>query len=157
MKYPSQRWLESLAADAVFGLRQLAKHKISSAAAIISLALGIGASVAAFRLVDALFLRPLPAADPGHLYEITYPNLFEHEISTVDGFSYPALTLLRAAVKDRAELMAISTPQRVDLTFNPVTLGSGQETERVWRQYVSGSMFGEFGLKPALGRLLTQQ
>ena len=148
----SLRWLESLAADAVFGCRQLGKHKIASAAAILSLALGIGASLAAFRLVDALFLRPLPVADPGRLYNVTYPNLFEHQISTVDGFSYPALTQLRAAVKDRAELMATSSPQRIDVTFS-----SDQETERVWRQYVSGSMFREFGLKPVLGRLFTDQ
>src|SRR5271170_4305683 len=51
-------WLESLIADAVFGFRQLLKHKTVSAAAILSLALGVGASMAAFRLIDALFLRP---------------------------------------------------------------------------------------------------
>src|SRR5690348_1040498 len=55
-------WLESLRADAIFGWRQLAKRKTASAAAILSLGLAIGACTAAFRLVDALFLRPLPVA-----------------------------------------------------------------------------------------------
>src|SRR5580698_5991479 len=71
------RRLESIIADAVFGWRQLLKHKAASAAAILSLALGIGASMAAFRLIDALFMRPLPVAHPERLYELTYPAFFE--------------------------------------------------------------------------------
>src|SRR5262252_8691863 len=65
-------WLESLIADAIFGWRQLRKHKTTSAAAILSLALGIGSCTAAFRLIDALLLRPLPVADPGRLYVLSY-------------------------------------------------------------------------------------
>ena len=61
-------WLDSLRADAVFGWRQLKKNKVTSAAAILSLALGIGACTGAFRLIDALLLRPLPVAEPESLY-----------------------------------------------------------------------------------------
>src|SRR6185503_21143916 len=46
-------WLDALAADVVFGWRQLNKHRAASAAAILSLALAIGATTAAFRLTDA--------------------------------------------------------------------------------------------------------
>jgi hypothetical protein len=53
-------WLESLRADTVFGWRQLRKRKATSAAAILSLALAIGACTSAFRLIDAMLLRPLP-------------------------------------------------------------------------------------------------
>jgi predicted permease len=141
-------WLESLLADVIFGWRQLLKHKTVSTAAILSLALGIGASMAAFRLIDALFLRPLPVAHPEQLYELIYPTLFEGKIETLDRLTYPTFRLLRTAVKDQARLIAISMPLRVDGTF-----GSDQEMERVWWQYVSGSMFEEFGFKPALGRL----
>src|SRR5580692_3090639 len=45
-------WLDSLRADAVFGWRQLKKRKATSAAAILSLGLSIGACTAAFRIVD---------------------------------------------------------------------------------------------------------
>ncbi len=58
-------WLDSLRADAIFGWRQLKKNKVASAAAILSLALGIGACTGAFRLIDALLLRPLPVTAPG--------------------------------------------------------------------------------------------
>ncbi len=58
---------------------------------------------------------------------------------------------MRAAVKDQAELIAISTAERTDLTY-----GSAQEMEKAYLQYVSGWMFGTFGLRPALGRLFTE-
>ena len=53
-------WLDSLRADTIFACRQLRKKKIASAAAILSLALAIGSCTSAFRLIDALLLRPLP-------------------------------------------------------------------------------------------------
>jgi putative ABC transport system permease protein len=143
-------WLESIVRDAVFGWRQILKHKTASVAAVLSLALGIGACVASFRLIDALFLRPLPIAHPERLYALTFQNLSEGKIETGDQFDYPGFRQLRAAVKDQAALMAISFVGRVDLTF-----GSDDEMERAWRQYVSGRIFSEFGLKPALGRLLS--
>ncbi len=58
---------------------------------------------------------------------------------------------MRAAVKDRAELIAVSYAERTDLTYR-----SDQDTEKAYLQYVSGWMFGSFGLRPAVGRLLTE-
>ncbi|MGA2131432.1 MAG: ABC transporter permease [Bryobacteraceae bacterium] len=145
-------WLDSLRADAVFGWRQLLKHKVTSAAAILSLALGVGACTGAFRLIDALLLRPLPVAAPDRIYDV-----FRHEIGwdgkpgTFDGWAYPAFQRMRAAVQDQAELIAISYAERVDLTYR-----SEQEIERAHVQYVSGWMFRAFGLQPAVGRLFTE-
>src|SRR3974377_1266611 len=51
-------WLDSLRADAVFGWRQLTKNKVAAAAAVLSLALGLGACTSALRLIDALLLPP---------------------------------------------------------------------------------------------------
>jgi hypothetical protein len=68
-----------------------------------------------------------------------------------DGWAYPAFSLMRAAVKDQAELIAVSYSDRTDLTY-----GSDQEMEKAYRQFVSGWMFGSFGLRPALGRLFTE-
>ncbi|MBV9504470.1 MAG: ABC transporter permease [Acidobacteriia bacterium] len=143
-------WPESWIADAVFGWRQLLKHKAVSGAAILSLAVGIGSCLSAFRLIDALFLRPLPIAHPEHLYALTYEALFESKIDSVDQFDYPAFLRLRRAVRGEAQLMAVAFPGRIDLTF-----GSDQEIEPAYRQYVSGSMFDSFGLQATLGRLLT--
>src|SRR5882757_2637120 len=62
--------IDSLRSDTVFGWRQLTKRKVTSAAAILSLALAIGACTSAFRLIDALLLRPLPVAEPERLYAL---------------------------------------------------------------------------------------
>jgi predicted permease len=142
-------WLESLIADAAFGWRQLLKHKSASAAAIISLGLGIGSCTAAFRLIDAMMLRPLPVADAGRLYVLSY-DTGDARGGTVtgDSFDYPGFRKLRAALNEDAELMAIGYAGRFDLTY-----GSDADMEKAYQQHVSGWTFAELGLKPALGRL----
>jgi predicted permease len=145
-------WVDSLRADAVFGWRQLLKRKVTSAAAVLSLALAIGACTSAFRLIDALLLRPLPVAEPERLYGLVRQGIgFDGKPQTFDGWAYPAFRLMRAAVKGQAELLAISYAVPVDLTFK-----SDQEMEKAYLQYVSGWMFDSFGLRPTLGRLFTE-
>ena len=145
-------WLDSLRADAIFGWRQLVKRKVTSVAAILSLALAIGACTGAFRLIDALLLRPLPVKNPQQLYALARAGIgFDGKPATFDGWAYPNFRLMRAAVKDQAELLAISYAERMDLTFK-----SDPEMEKAYVQYVSGWMFGTFGLRPVMGRLLTE-
>jgi predicted permease len=145
-------WLESLRADAVFGWRQLMKRKVTSAAAILSLALAIGACTSAFRLIDALLLRPLPVAKPEQLYTLARQGIdFDGQVRTADMWAYPDFRLMRAAVKGQAELIAVSYAERMDLTYK-----SDREMEKACVQYVSGWMFTQFVLRPALGRLLTE-
>jgi predicted permease len=145
-------WLDSLRADAVFGWRQLMKNNVASAAAILSLALGIGACTSAFRLIDALLLRPLAVAHPEQLYALARTGIDpEGKFETFDGWAYPDFQRMRAAAKGEAELIAISYSERADVTY-----GSDQDMEKAYLQYVSGWMFSSFGLRPALGRLLTE-
>src|SRR6202012_629511 len=145
-------WLDSLRADAVFGWRQLKRNKVTTFAAILSLALGIGACTSAFRLIDALLLRPLPVAHADRLYALSRQGIgFDGKFGAFDGWAYPAFAEMRDAAKGQAELIAISYATRTDVTYK-----TDQEMEKATLQYVSGSMFGIFGLQPALGRLLTQ-
>ncbi len=146
-------WLDSLRADAIFGWRRLNKNKITSAAAILSLALAIGACTSAFRLIDAVLLRPLPVANPERLYVAGSEGIGPGGIARISDyvFSYPLFREMRVAAQGQAELIAISDADPVDLTF-----GSDAEMEKAHLQYVSGWMFGSFGLKPALGRVFTE-
>jgi hypothetical protein len=66
-------WLESMLQDVRFGLQMLRKNAGSPVAAVLSLSLAIGACTAAFSLIDALSLRPLPVRDPGELMYCSYP------------------------------------------------------------------------------------
>ncbi len=145
-------WLDSLRADAIFGWRQLKRNKVASIAAIVSLALAIGACAGAFRLIDALLLRPLPVANANRMYALSRQGIgFDGKFGAFDGWAYPAFAQMRDAAKDQAEMIAISYATRTDVTYK-----TDQEMEKANLQYVSGSMFGIFGLQPALGRLLTQ-
>ncbi len=58
---------------------------------------------------------------------------------------------MRDAVRDQAELIAVSFTDQAELTYK-----SDEEIERAYRQYVSGGMFSAFGLQPAAGRLLSE-
>jgi predicted permease len=146
-------WLDVLRADAAFGWRQLRKHVITSAAAILSVGLAIGACTAAFRLIDSLLLRPLPVAAPERLYTLEFEGVgAQGEKTRTDSCSYPMFRLMRSAVSGHAELLAITSADRIELTY-----ASDQAMERAYRQYVSGWTFGAFGLRAALGRLLTEE
>ena len=144
-------WLDSLRADAIFGWRQILKRKVTSAAAIVSLALAIGACVAAFRLIDALLFRPLPVAGADRLYAVSFesPSAADGTVVRYYSCSYPLFLRIRADLRDEAEAIAVSYNGETDLTY-----GTDQEMERVDLQYVSGWMFDTFRLRPAAGRLL---
>ena len=144
-------WLDCLRADLVFGCRQLLKRKITTTAAVLSLALAIGACTSAFRIIDALFFRPLPVAQSDNLFDLVRQGPDDLGVlRTFDDFAYPNFTRMRAAAKGEAELIATSFTYRTDLTY-----ATEDEMEKGHVQYVSGTMFPIFGLQPALGRLFT--
>jgi predicted permease len=143
-------WLDSLRADAVFGWRQIVKRKVSSAAAILSLALAIGSCTSAFRLIDALLLRPLPVVHADRLFDLNRHGIgSDGKPDSYDVWAHPAFVRMRAAAQDQAELIAVSLAERLDLNYSP-----SQEIEKAYVQFVSGWMFDSFGLRPSLGRLL---
>ena len=146
------RFIDALRSDALFGWRQISKKKVSSTTAILSLALAIGACTTAFRLIDALLLRPLPIIAPERLYSVAFRNAgADGVLSTYDSCSYPMFRDMRTAVHEQAETIAVSYAERIDLTYR-----SDAEMEKAYRQFVSGWMFEAFGLHPSTGRLLTE-
>jgi macrolide transport system ATP-binding/permease protein len=133
-------WLDNLARDWKFALRQLAKNRGFAAAAIFVLALGIGAAVAIFAFVDAALLEPLPYANPSRLMSVnesgancprcplSYPDFLDwqrmnHSFSSLDVYSGTGY-LLRAP--------------------------SGAEAVQAAR--VSGGFFRTLGIHPMIGR-----
>src|SRR5262245_49018549 len=60
-------FLGTLARDVRYGARTLARNRAFTAAVVLALALGIGATTAVFSVVDAVLLRPLPYRDPARL------------------------------------------------------------------------------------------
>ncbi len=146
-------WLESILSDVRFGWRQLRRNKVASIAAVLSLALGMGSCVAAFRLIDALLWRPLPIAHADRLFALSR-QFIGLDGKPVEYDSWPTrdFNLMRDAVKDQADLIAVSYASRTDITY-----ASDSEMEKGYVQYVSGTMFSLFGLQPTIGRLLTAE
>ena len=120
-------------------------------AAVLSLGLAIGATTAAFRLVDGVLLRPLPVADPDRLFFVarTLVNS-ENRPDYEDDFDYPTFRRYAAILEGQADAMLVgmAAPQEVrfDQTGEP-------ETARIASTF-SGNVFPAFGLQPALGRLI---
>jgi predicted permease len=143
--------IEALWRDARFGVRMLAKDRTVTAAAVVSLALAIGACTAAFALIDAAILRNLPVRQPEQLVHIGYHI---GNPRPAISFSYPTLERMRAAAGDRIELFAVS-PQF--LRNSPAVQFGGGGTEKAHLQFVTGNFFPVLGLKPTAGRLLSPQ
>ena len=121
-------WLDSLRADAIFGWRQLKKKKVTSAAAILSLALGIGActvGVPAHRRPAAAASSSRRARASLRALRMKSVLMANPERSTVGRIRH--FRQMRAAVKDQAELIAISYAERTDLTYR-----SDQEMEKAY-------------------------
>ena len=141
-------WLQSLSADVVFACRQLNKHRTATAAAVLSLGLAVGATTAAFRLVDAVFWRPLPIAQPERVFALGWDTTTSRgEPDYRDDFDYPTFRRYRDAVGARAAVMVVGSSTRQEIVVDT-------EVEHASRQYVSGNVFATLGLGPEVGRLI---
>ena len=134
----ASRGLETMWQDARFGVRTLVRNPGFAAVAILTLALGTGATSAIFSFVYAVVLRPLPYHEPNRLVSVV-----EHR--GVDmGLTAPDYLDWRAAATS-FEQLAASAATTANLT------GRG-EPERVAAVRVSGNYFDALGVPPALGR-----
>jgi hypothetical protein len=139
--------VEAVLFDLAFGLRLLRHHKTVSAAAILSLSLAIGACAAAFSLIDALILRPLPVRDPGGLINVGYRTAGDARDAL--SFNYPLFAEMRDASAPHVTLFGLSDLRRWRARFEGT-----QESEAIYAQWLSGDAFANLGIEPALGRLL---
>jgi len=139
-------WLETATQDLRYALRGLRRSPGFAATAIVSLGLGIGANTAIFSFVNALLLKHLPVPEPARLVQLAE---YEDGKLTNSVFSYPFLAELDKANRAFDGLFG-RYPVRVNLT-------SGDVAEPLNGEVVTGSYFRTLQLKPALGRLLTEE
>lgn len=145
------RWLEHLAQDIAFSLRQLRLNPGFAAAAILSLALGIGANTAIFQLLNAVRLRTLPVANPQEIVEIRLPSL-----SGASGGFYtwnPQITN-----PQWEQIRQHQEPFNGVFAWAPVrfNVAQGGEARNVTGISVSGGYFRVLGVGPHIGRVLSE-
>jgi putative ABC transport system permease protein len=139
--------LEDFIADARFALRSLRRTPGLAGAAIVTLALGIGANVAIFSAVNAVVLQPLPFPQPDRLMVITEENPEKHWHLEV---AAPANLLdWRARVADFQDVTGY-----VDGLGEATLTGRG-DPQLIASSYVIGNFFSLFGAHAAIGRTLT--
>lgn len=142
-----RQWLEQAVRDVVLACRGFRRRPTPAAGVVLTLAVAIGACTAAFSLIDALILRPLPIHDPQSLIYLAVRGPGD----SGDGlsFNYPLFRELRDAARPHARLLALSDQSRRDAIFD-----DSERSEKVYGQWVSGDAFDVLGVRPALGRVL---
>src|SRR5580698_4801053 len=136
-------WLEQMLADLHYACRSLRKAPGFAAIAVLTLALGIGANIAIFTVVNAVLLRPLPFQHPEQLVRV-FDDL--NGVGAKDiGMSVPEIQDLR----DRSDVFdAISVIWPVS-----TALSGGDHTERIEMLATGFDYFQLLGVQAALGRV----
>jgi len=133
--------VETIVQDIRYGLRSLARTPGFTLAALLTLALGIGANTAIFSVVNAALLRPLPYPEPERLVQFVWrARGFEGAGQT--GTQY-------LAFRDRLRGLDGLAASSGAGSFNMV---NGDTAEFVGGLYVSKEYFTVFGVRPALGQ-----
>jgi putative ABC transport system permease protein len=136
------RMVESLAQDVRYGVRMLRKNPGFSLAAIVTLALGIGANTAIFSLVYGVLLRPLPYQQGGQLV------VLHQNASNAHMFDVPFSVKEIADYRERNHTLQSVVEHH---TMNFLLIGK-DTAERVETAVVSANFFDVLGVKPAMGR-----
>jgi predicted permease len=137
------RLIDALRGDLRYSVRQLRKHPVFTAAAVLTLALGIGPNATMATIVSSVF-RPLPVADPHQLTVLATtlsgnPRIWQR-------LAYPDYQDYKSAPAAFSDMAAWE--------LNPIGLTSDGRTDRLMATLVSGNYFSTLRLDPAAGRLI---
>jgi macrolide transport system ATP-binding/permease protein len=158
--YRAQRglpFLEVLAQDLRYALRQLRNSPGFTLTAILTLALGIGANTAIFTLVHGILLRSLPVSDPSRLFRIgdkddcCYYDTFQNDDGDFDLFSYDFYLQLKQPSPEFEQVAAVQAGG------GGFSVRYGSAPARPMRtEYVSGNYFSTLGVGAYAGRPLNE-
>ena len=147
--------MERLRQDLRLAIRVLIKQPGFTSVAVVVLALGIGANTAIFTLVEAVMLRPLSVERPHELYRLGNSG----SCCVVSGFqgshsifAYPLYEHLRAQMPEFVHLAAFEAHTTL---FSVRRAGSPDAGQPLAAELVSGNYFDTFGIRPAIGRLMS--
>ena len=147
--------MQNLPGNFRYALRQFRLSPIFTAAAVLTLALGIGGTTAIFTLIHAVMLRSLPVSDPGRLYRVG-----DGDDCCVEGgpqdqwgmFSFPLYERLKAETPEFEEVAAFQAG-RGQLSVRRQGVESASRPLR--SEYVTGNYFSTLGVRAFGGRVLT--
>ncbi|HYG63649.1 MAG TPA: ABC transporter permease, partial [Thermoanaerobaculia bacterium] len=127
-------------------VRRLSQSPSLTLAVVLTLALGFGANITIFSLVDTVLFRPLPLPDADRLVRLI-PRV--PEMPTLNVSSYPVYTDYREQARSFSALAAFSDIRRVHVARG------GEVPERLEAMLVTGSFFSVLEARPLVGTLLS--
>ena len=139
--------MDKLVQDLRFAFRSLIRRPGFAVTAVVTLALGIGATTAIFSVVNAVLMRPLPFAQPDRIVGIT--NFWTRTGSRSLAVSAPDFH------DWKAQSQSFQAMGYVAGTLSSVGLASGAEYAGVYR--ITPGFFESLGARAAIGRLLTEE
>ncbi len=142
-----QTMVESWYRDLILGLRSLRRNPVFAITAILTLGVGIGANTAIFTLLYGLLLRSLPVQDPGALVRL---GVVSRSAKSNDAASMP-YQMLQQVRRQQRSFVGLSAWRSRAVTLER----AGAEPRLLSAALVSGNGFEILGLKPHIGRLLT--
>src|SRR5580698_7473524 len=155
-------WTDSegrMLADLRDALRQLRKAPGFTTTAVLTLALGIGATTAIFTLIHQVMLKSLPVAKPEELWRIgdkilccNWGGYSQGDDGDFSLFSWEAYKNFRAQTPEFVDLAAL---QAGNAALGVRRAGSQAQVDTFNGQEVSGNFFRTLGVQPWTGRLLT--
>src|SRR6516165_4283621 len=141
-------FMRSLLSDLRFSLRALRLNPAFSAAAIVVLALGIGANAAIFSVFNAVILRPLPFDDPSRIMQVWH---------VPPAKSFPGLTMFSVSPANYLDWRSQSSSfeQMAAYGFRSFTIAGKERPEAIRAAAVASDFFAILRVAPLLGRAFT--
>jgi len=146
------RPVDTIWQDLKYAVRLLRRDKGFAVAAILSLALGIGANTAIFQLLDTVRLRTLPVTDPHELVVIHFQRGSKLSGRFSSRMPYMTSAQVEELRKQRLDDVFSGLFAWSSLALNTATGGEVRTADTLW---VSGETFDILGLRPVIGRLIT--
>jgi predicted permease len=142
------RWFRDFLYDLRFSVRSFLRNPSFTAATLLSLALGIGATTAIYSLVDQVILHALPVREPERLVLVDWKG--DDEITYATGsMNLMPYTICRDLQQQTRLLEGVLCRAEIQ-----VNLTAGGDPKPVAAEIVSGSYFSVLGVGPALGRVI---
>jgi len=147
--------MRNLWQDVMYALRQMRHSPVFTLTAMLTLALGIGATTAIFSLIHTVMLKSLPVTDPATLYRVGEGNDCCVNMGPEGSwglFPYAVYQRFRDGAPEFEQLAAFQAGREL---FSVRRGETDQQAKPLHSEYVSGNYFSTFGIQAHAGRTLT--
>ncbi len=147
--------MRTLRRDVLYALRQMRLSPIFTLTAMLTLALGIGATTAIFSLIHSVMLKSLPVADPASLYRVGDSNDCCVQGGPQDNWGLFPYQLYLRFIAAAPEFEQLAAFQGGSSEFSARQSETNQPARPLRGEYVSGNYFSTFGIQAYAGRTIT--